>query len=284
MPVRRHQLTQRSRRHMASPPEPEPERRTANWSAVTSVITALTAVGALIFTALSLNATRDQIAVAEQGQYTDRYSRAVEQLGQQGPDRLQIRLGGIYALERLARDSPRDQSTIIEVLTTFVRTSASPRANRDISCSDTPPTPDVQAVLTVLGRRIPAHDSGVKLRLNNLCLVGANLASANLNKADLDETDLRNGYLVDANMKGASLNEAILSDTNLSDADLSGAFLTGANFTNAELNHVTLVNAELTWAIFTNSTIFGADFTGANLEYVSIDGAHSDSNTKGLNR
>jgi hypothetical protein len=112
--------------------EPAPKRRTVNWSAVTSFITALTAIGALIFTGLSLNATRDQVDVARedqrvalQGQFTDRYSRAIDQLGEQGPDRLQIRLGGIYALERLARDSPRDQATIIEVLSTFVRTNTS---------------------------------------------------------------------------------------------------------------------------------------------------------------
>jgi hypothetical protein len=95
-----------------------------NWSAVTSLITALTAVGALIFTALSLNTTRDQVAVAQERQYTDRYSRAIEQLGRQGPDQLQIRLGGIYALERLARDSLRDQPTIVEVISTFIRTTA----------------------------------------------------------------------------------------------------------------------------------------------------------------
>src|SRR5262245_3897517 len=98
---------------------PQVRRRGTNWSGVTSLVPALTAVGALIFTGLSLNAARDQIAVAQQGQYTDRYSRAIEQLGRQGSDQLQIRLGGVYALERLARDSPRDQPTIVDVLTTF---------------------------------------------------------------------------------------------------------------------------------------------------------------------
>ncbi|MEV4317828.1 hypothetical protein [Actinocrispum sp. NPDC049592] len=73
-----------------------------NWAAVTSLVTAITAVGALVFTGLSLNATRDQVAITEQGQFTDRYSKAVEQIGQQGPEHLQVRLGGLYALERLA--------------------------------------------------------------------------------------------------------------------------------------------------------------------------------------
>jgi hypothetical protein len=62
-----------------------------------------------VFTGLSLNAAHHQNEVAAQAQYTDRYIKAVEQVGQQGPDKLQVRLGGIYAIERLTRDSPRDQ-------------------------------------------------------------------------------------------------------------------------------------------------------------------------------
>jgi hypothetical protein len=35
-----------------------------------------------------------------------------------------VRLGGIYALERIVNDSPDDRAIIIEVLTAFVRTHA----------------------------------------------------------------------------------------------------------------------------------------------------------------
>jgi hypothetical protein len=34
---------------------------------------------------------------------------------------LDVRIGGIYALERVARDSDKDHPTVIKVLTTFVR-------------------------------------------------------------------------------------------------------------------------------------------------------------------
>jgi hypothetical protein len=40
--------------------------------------------------------------VTEQGQITERYSKAIEQLG---ADKLDVRLGAIYALERIATDS-----------------------------------------------------------------------------------------------------------------------------------------------------------------------------------
>lgn len=67
----------------------------------------------------------------EQGHMTDRITKAVEQLGaektvwrdggQQSVPNLEVRLGGIYALSRVARDSPRDHISIMEILCAYVR-------------------------------------------------------------------------------------------------------------------------------------------------------------------
>jgi hypothetical protein len=60
----------------------------------------LFAVGALVYTARNFILSRE-------GQVTDRYTKAIEQLGS---DKLDIRIGGIYALARVARDSDTRQS------------------------------------------------------------------------------------------------------------------------------------------------------------------------------
>jgi hypothetical protein len=62
----------------------------------------LLAAGALLFTARNFILSRE-------GQVTDRYTKAIEQLGS---DKLDVRIGGIYALERVARDSARDHPTV----------------------------------------------------------------------------------------------------------------------------------------------------------------------------
>jgi hypothetical protein len=54
----------------------------------------------------------------QEGQITERFTRAINQLGSTEPE---IRLGGIYALERIARDSERDRSTITQVLSAYIR-------------------------------------------------------------------------------------------------------------------------------------------------------------------
>src|SRR5215217_7240664 len=70
--------------------------------------------------------TRETLRITEQGQITERFTRAIDQLGESdaktGEPKLEIRLGGIYALERIANDSPeRDYSPVMAVLTAYVR-------------------------------------------------------------------------------------------------------------------------------------------------------------------
>lgn len=50
------------------------------------------------------------LKATEEKQVTERFSKAIELLGHQ--DLLEVRLGGIYALERIAKDSPKDYWTM----------------------------------------------------------------------------------------------------------------------------------------------------------------------------
>jgi hypothetical protein len=92
--------------------------------------------------------------LTRQGQITDRYTAAVDQLGS---DHRDVRLGGIYSLERIMRDSKLDQPTIVEVLSAFVRDRAPLNCPTGRKGRDHPES-DVQGALTVLGRRDPKHD------------------------------------------------------------------------------------------------------------------------------
>ena len=54
-------------------------------------------------------------------QLSERFMRAIDQLGHPALD---VRLGGIYSLERLAQESAEDHGPIIEILAAFVREHA----------------------------------------------------------------------------------------------------------------------------------------------------------------
>jgi hypothetical protein len=67
------------------------------------------------------------LQVNREGQITDRFTRAIDQLGKtddKGRKLFEIRLGGIYALERIARESEEDHWPIMEVLTAYIRKHA----------------------------------------------------------------------------------------------------------------------------------------------------------------
>jgi hypothetical protein len=134
------------------------------------------------------------LQVAVQGQVTERYTKAIEQLGS---DKLDVRVGGIYALERVARDSPRDRPTIMEVLAVFIRDHSGEQWP-PAECGAEPPErttrPDVQAAATVIGRRqAQPDDPRINLRAAIFAkadLYHANLGGANLDGADFTGTDL----------------------------------------------------------------------------------------------
>ncbi|HEY4937894.1 MAG TPA: hypothetical protein VIJ69_02595, partial [Actinomycetota bacterium] len=114
--------------------------------------------------------TNRSLGLNQQGQITDRFTKATDQLGS---DKLEIRLGGIYSMERIARDSKSDQGPVMEVLTAFVREHA-PVPQAGPGSATTTVSTEVQAVLTVVGRRKVSNDP-TTYRLN---LRGANLGGA----------------------------------------------------------------------------------------------------------
>src|SRR5207247_3128017 len=73
----------------------------------------------LYYTAQTLRTSQESLRVTQEGQITERFTKAIQHLGDKAG--LTVRLGGIYALERIARDSAKDHWQIMEVLTAYVR-------------------------------------------------------------------------------------------------------------------------------------------------------------------
>ena len=180
---------------------------------------------------------REEALVREQLEHERALREAIDLLGS---EKLEIRIGGIYALERSARDSLRDHPTIMEVLTAFVREHSHGQwplpVDGDALGPERTIRPDIQAALTVIGRRNATHD------LQPIDLSRANLSYANLTGADFT---------------GADFTAADLTAANLTNGDLTGAFLTDADLTRAALIHARLTHANLSRAESPRSIAFG---------------------------
>lgn len=214
----------------------------------------------------TLKKTETQLRLAEEGQVTERFTKAIDQLGEiddTGNLRVEIRIGGIYALDRIARhyqqQSPKDYGPVVELLAAYIRenakwiTKVAPGPTLKAHqlreflhrFSASGARADIQAALEVLGRRneermLEQYRVPIDLRRTNLS--GARLIGANLSGTDFTQ----------ANLSGAFLFQANLSDVDLSDADLSGALLSGA-----DLSKALLLGTRLEGALLAGVTLSG---------------------------
>src|SRR5271166_411168 len=194
---------------------------------------------------------RQTLDATREGQIADRYTKAIEQVGS---GTIYVAIGGIYALERIARDSSRDHPTVMEVLSACVRQYRDqwPKPDPDGTTHEQSPRPDIQAALTVIGRRDAQHDIQ-PIDLTGANLTGADLGGAELSKAYLSGADLISANLVGAKLTGAHLDNAKLTRADLRLADLTEADLSGANLTSAQLDDARLTDARLARATLTQA-------------------------------
>ena len=244
------------------------------------------------FALFALYLTFRRVKVAEQGHITDRYTKAIEQLGALTADNepnVEVRLGAIYALERIAFDSPRDHWPIMEVLTAYVRHNApapvqEPTEQENKTAIAKKPATEIQAVLTVLGRRKRDHKregNGQQLDLRNSDLCGANFIEAHLDGAIFDEAYLDGAIFDAAHLDRVWFGVAHLAGASFLSAHLDGAYfykanLAGARFSDAHLDAANFNKANLAGADFKEAHLKGANFYNAHMEGAGFTGAHLD--------
>ena len=158
---------------------------------------------------------------------SDRYATAVGMLSEQGEHNLATRLGGIYLLESLARDSKEYYKSVLDVLSAYVR-GIRPIKGADgeiLQYSQMPA--DIQAIISVIGRiNTNQPDFSGKditdLSSSNLC--GAPVAEANFCGVDFAKSDLQNCFFVDTDLRGSYFYGASFFGTLFDNAKIDEAY------------------------------------------------------------
>ena len=166
-----------------------------------------------------------------------------------------MRLGAVYALERISQDSDREHMQIMEILCAYIRTNAP--LDPETSMSRKEPRADIQAALTVIGRRAP--DKIALERTKGFVL--------DLRDADLRVADLRDGDFAQAWFWRSNFQFAVLTRANLKGADLRGANLSYARLIKTRFDAKT----NLQNTLFDKACVFNIDFskTGVTQEQLS---------------
>jgi len=208
------------------------------WTAVVQALGGAALLVGLFYTARNAQATQDKLDIDRQGQLTNRFIQATGQLGAElegGKPNVEVRLGGVYALNRISNDWPKDYWPIADVLTAYVRHNAewSPSSVR---AHEFKLSTEIQAILTVLGHSNPpggGFNERQKLDLRNTNLRGAEFWDAHLEWTDFYGAHLEDAKFWGAFLRHAKLDNACLAGANLRAAKLQCASLDGADFDRA---------------------------------------------------
>jgi hypothetical protein len=271
---------------------------------IAQVIAGALLLAGLYFTAQTLRVNQETLLATQERQVTEQYLRAVEQIGHSS---LQVRLGGIYALERVAAESPLYQPIVSDVLGAFVRdrvpwgghvkARARDRLGRRLAI-------DIAAAVTTIVRSRPVQADFVQTRrpcvspedrlyIDDGCIVfrgpppsipddaelrrwfidlsATNLAGLLLfPESNLSYASLSFSNLERASLSGCRLIAVWLVDARLVGADLENVRLNLANLNGANFEGANLRNADLRRASLWRTNLRGAELTGAQLQGVDL--------------
>ncbi|WP_432082759.1 pentapeptide repeat-containing protein [Streptomyces sp. WAC 04229] len=253
-----------------------------------------------------LRVSQDGLRATQEGYVTDRFSRAVDQLGS---DKLDVRIGGLHALWRIAEQSTRDREAIISIQAAYLRTHlpwppAGPESPApDVPINDIAPletrAADAQVALTALGVLCQRREqSWVNLSITDLrradcdglwfpevnfdraCMEAAGLYRVNLTQASLVSVNLRHADLTTAILRRArcvlaDLRAAKLVETDLCDADFTETDLREANLRKATAHGAVFHRADLRMA-----DLRGTDLSTADLVEARLTGALASEHTR----
>ena len=207
-----------------------------------------------------------QAQTARQVLLNERYQKGAEMLGSEV---LSVRLGAIYAMERLAEEHPEQYHVqILRLFCAFMRLPTKDQSLESAQADIEPGTllgmrPDVAAVMEAISSR-----SALRVELERKAGFRLDLRGAELPLAQLLNADFANAFLQHANLSHTNI-----SGTDLSDAFLDYADLSGAMFSNVSFTRTRLLSANLSGALLQDLDLSMTSFHRANLSRANFHGA-----------
>jgi len=201
--------------------------------------------------AFKRNAIADkQAKIAADNHLAETYTKAIDQIGEDGKEAIQ--LGGLYALEKIARNNEEYQGQIMDVLSGFVRL----RKGSGVIIAET--------ALAIIGKtRFQFENTPDRKNENEK---GLDLSGLDLQGAQLQGAQLQGAILFGANLQGANLQDANLHTAKIQDADLQEASLQGADLSGAQLEGINFLKTNLQKA-----NLKGVNFTDVDLKETQLD-------------
>ena len=202
---------------------------------------------------------------------TDAFARSVELLD--GKSRA-TKQGGIYALEKIAKDNSERHSTIMKIMTSYVRGETYHKFHERLErealtdgklidkLANEPMPSDIEAAIAVIRERQISNDESLKdseesfkskFDLSNAYLFNSefgdtellktNFSDSKMVKCRFDGTDLSGSYFATSDLQGSSFVNSILKNcefigTNFQECDFERCDLSGSTFEKCDLRNI----------------------------------------------
>jgi Uncharacterized low-complexity proteins len=238
------------------------------------------------------------LTTAREGQITERFTRAIDQLGNK---KMEIRIGGMYALERIANESKKDYWSVMEILTAYIEENArfkyetmemvekeeernnffnysidwdfdktQKAVNNFLSLDN---FRDHETACNIIARRKFQYVGSKKswsflhnqrcIEPSHICLGRVNLPYRFFKKSHLENANFFGSFFNSVHFEGAYLQNtffslAIIINTKFNDAILENAFFEAAYISKSNFEGANLRNANFDLAIIKDTNFKGA--------------------------
>ena len=247
---------------------PESQPSESNAATIRNIALVIGGTIALVLAIWRSRIAERQADTAQRGLLNERYQKGAEMLGSEV---LSVRLGGIYALQRLAEEWPEQYHIqIMRLFCAFVRL---PTKDQSLEAGQVVIKPctllgirqDVDAVMEAIGSRNQSRIPLERKARFRLDLRGTDLHKAQLLDANLSNAMFHHSNLSSVNFANTDLSDALFSYADLSQAQFHKVNFTKTRFTCADLSGAMLQDACLLRGSFDNAKLSGANLAGANL-------------------
>ena len=227
-----------------------------------------------------------QLAATQQSLRQERYQRGIEMLWN---ELLPARMGGIYALLRLAESHPEEYHLqVMEPLCAFVRNpyGIGKPMDRDVtgweavhmdsweSIQSSPFREDVRAIIYAISKRGTTAKDIEKEREYRPDLTYANFTFADLTHMDLSGTDLTGALFLGARCNHTNFSGAVLRYANFFSARCLDADLRDTTLEEAKLEHANMISSDFSDSKLHGTSCLDSDFSSAKLCRAEFIDAH----------
>ncbi|MEM1218713.1 MAG: pentapeptide repeat-containing protein, partial [Bacteroidota bacterium] len=238
-------------------------------STIIQILGGFAIAATLVFNYRRSAAMEKTVKISEAGQVTDRFAKAIELLGN---DSIESKIGAIYALEKIAKDSYSYHWNIMEILAAFIRSNSPTEAYRSNGVNYDYFKEAVTSALIVIARRnILLDEKGKKLDISKVSLSGLKIdkgdfTNLNFSFCDIYQVSFQSCNFMDMTFRNCDLSTCRFSGSTFKNSTFSGVGMRFCRMDKVVYEDVSFLDIFIESTIIKQATFIRPEFVDSTLQ------------------